>query len=203
MQNQKIRSSSHRSINGSIRKIPPPYAAAPPYGWTGYFDSPPNSCLSNPPGPGISNPPVINVDSSSSCYGCTDAACFFNKLKETTDIQSFVEYFLLNELVKDPDGYHKSTFMYKTADTCSSPSFVPGDTCSDADIVPGKVFAGPLWDKNKSYGNYGGSVATPCGVTSSTWAECDRVSVLRTILRPGTLVVECLPHFRRFQNHGA
>ena len=150
----------------------PPYTAAPPYGWTGCFDSPPNSCLSDPPGPGISNPPVINVDSSSSCYGCTDAACFFNNLKETTDLQSFVEYFLLNELVKDPDGYHKSTFMYKTADTCSDPGFVTGDTCSKADIVPGKVFAGPLWDKNKSYGNYpGAAVPHPCGVTSSDWTD--------------------------------
>jgi|GEM_PF-1716662 len=140
----------------------PPYTSAPPYGWTGHFDSPPNSCLSNPPGPSFNTPPVIKLgDASSSCYGCTDAACFFSNLQKTTDFQSFVEYFLLNELVKDPDGYHKSTFMYKTA-----------DTSSDSDIVPGKVFAGPLWDKNKSYGNYGGNVTTPCGVTSSsTWAD--------------------------------
>ena len=148
-----------------------PYTSAPPYGWTGHFNSPPHSCLSLPPDTSISPSPVINLDTSSSCYGCTDAACFFSNLQKTTDFQSFVEYFLLNELVKDPDGYHKSTFMYKTADACSVPAWVPGDACSDSDIVPGKVFAGPLWDKNKSYGIYGGSVPAPCGVTSSAWAD--------------------------------
>jgi len=49
-----------------------------------------------------------------------------------TNYTSFAVYFLINELSKDPDGYHKSTFMVKAGNTC---------------------YAGPLWDKNKSYGN--------------------------------------------------
>lgn len=74
-----------------------------------------------------------------------------------------MEYFLLNELVKDPDGYHKSTFMFKTGDSLQGSN----------SIIPGKVFAGPLWDKNKSYGNYGGDVTFPCPDTipSSQWAD--------------------------------
>lgn len=54
------------------------------------------------------------------------------KVRNSTDYQSFATYFLINELSKDQDGYHKSTFMIKKDNTC---------------------FAGPLWDKNKSYGN--------------------------------------------------
>lgn len=52
----------------------------------------------------------------------------------TLDHQSFAVYFLCNELANDPDGYHKSTFMYKSES-------------SD------KLYAGPLWDKDKSFGN--------------------------------------------------
>ncbi|MGB0178149.1 MAG: CotH kinase family protein, partial [Owenweeksia sp.] len=54
------------------------------------------------------------------------------KLRAQTDYQSFATYFLINELAKDQDGYHKSTFMVKRDSVC---------------------YAGPLWDKNKSYGN--------------------------------------------------
>lgn len=53
-------------------------------------------------------------------------------IRKMTDYNSFAVYFLINELSKDPDGYHKSTFMVKNKNTC---------------------YAGPLWDKNKSYGN--------------------------------------------------
>ncbi|MCI5211120.1 MAG: hypothetical protein D3910_20575, partial [Candidatus Electrothrix sp. ATG2] len=53
-------------------------------------------------------------------------------IRETTDYESFAVYFLINEIAKDPDGYHKSTFMVKNKNVC---------------------YAGPLWDKNKSYGN--------------------------------------------------
>ncbi|HEX7815068.1 CotH kinase family protein [Dyella sp.] len=56
----------------------------------------------------------------------------FPPIRSSTDYASFAAYFVLNEIAKDPDGYHKSTFMVKRQDTC---------------------FAGPLWDKNKSYGN--------------------------------------------------
>ena len=56
----------------------------------------------------------------------------FQEIRSTTDYKSFATYFLINELAKDPDGYHKSTFMVKNK------------------LV---VKAGPLWDKNKSFGN--------------------------------------------------
>ena len=63
---------------------------------------------------------------------------------EYTDLQSFAEYLLLDEVAKDPDGYHRSTFMYREADVLNS---------DGQSVTPGKMYAGPLWDKNKSYAN--------------------------------------------------
>ena len=62
----------------------------------------------------------------------TGNAANIASIANATDCTSFVTYFLINELSKDQDGYHKSTFMVKKKDKC---------------------YAGPLWDKNKSYGN--------------------------------------------------
>lgn len=74
----------------------------------------------------------------------TGSTTTWDEIRASTDYPSFATYFLMNELARDPDGYHKSTFMYKTADT-------PASGATPA--IPGKMFAGPLWDKNKSYGN--------------------------------------------------
>lgn len=52
------------------------------------------------------------------------------------DMKSFVDYFIMNELTKNPDGYRLSTFMHKKKD-------------SDG----GKLFMGPIWDFNLGYGN--------------------------------------------------
>lgn len=62
----------------------------------------------------------------------------WSAIAASTDYASFATYFLLNELANDPDGYHKSAFLYKSPDSSGS---------------PGQCFAGPMWDKNKSYGN--------------------------------------------------
>lgn len=63
----------------------------------------------------------------------------WDRIRATTNYPSFAVYFILDELAKDPDGYHRSTFMYRTKDTSS--------------VSPGQVHGGPLWDKNKSFGN--------------------------------------------------
>ncbi|MFT5777855.1 MAG: hypothetical protein ACI837_000803 [Crocinitomicaceae bacterium] len=63
----------------------------------------------------------------------TGLVVLLQEMRKNTDYKSFAVYFLINELSKDPDGYHKSTFMVKDTAICK---------------------AGPLWDKNKSYGNY-------------------------------------------------
>jgi len=52
------------------------------------------------------------------------------------DIPSFVDYFLINELSKNIDGYRLSTFLYK-----------------DNDSKGGEFRAGPVWDYNLAFSN--------------------------------------------------
>lgn len=52
------------------------------------------------------------------------------------NVNSFVDYILLNELVKNIDAYRLSTFFYK-----------------DRDSRNPKLFAGPVWDFNLAFGN--------------------------------------------------
>ena len=62
------------------------------------------------------------------------------------DANSFIDYFLLNEISKNVDGYRLSTFLYK-----------------DKNSNGGKLFAGPAWDYNLAWWNAdycGGNVET-------------------------------------------
>ncbi len=52
------------------------------------------------------------------------------------DVNSFVDYILVNELVKNIDAYRLSTFFYK-----------------DRDSRNPRMFAGPVWDFNLAFGN--------------------------------------------------
>ena len=52
------------------------------------------------------------------------------------DVQSFIDFYLMNEITKNVDGYRISSFLYKER-------FSEG----------GKIVAGPLWDFNIALGN--------------------------------------------------
>lgn len=52
------------------------------------------------------------------------------------NVQSFVDYYILNELGRNLDGYRVSTYLYK-----------------DKDSKGGKITMGPFWDYNISFGN--------------------------------------------------
>jgi len=52
------------------------------------------------------------------------------------DMNSFIDYLIMNEVSKNPDGYRLSTFMYKKKDS-----------------EGGKLFMGPIWDFNLGFGN--------------------------------------------------
>lgn len=52
------------------------------------------------------------------------------------DLGSFVDFFLINEINRNVDGYRLSTFMYK-----------------DKDSNDGKLHLGPIWDFNLAFGN--------------------------------------------------
>jgi len=65
------------------------------------------------------------------------------------DINSFIDFFIINEVAKNVDGYRLSTFLYK-----------------DKDSKNGKLVMGPVWDFDLAYNN-----ADFCGGTSSSgWA---------------------------------
>lgn len=117
-------------------------------GWAYLFT---NNCTTGPPSGANSGKGFLPQPST--CPGCTDTASYWTLVEKYTDLQSFAEYLLLNELAKDPDGYHKSTFMYRLADTLDK----------DSKLVPGRIFGGPLWDKNKSYYGYGDPFNNPDG----------------------------------------
>jgi len=52
------------------------------------------------------------------------------------DIQSFIDYIIVNEMTKNVDAYRLSTFLYK-----------------DRDDKNPHLFAGPVWDFNIAFGN--------------------------------------------------
>jgi len=52
------------------------------------------------------------------------------------DAASFIDYFIINEMSKNVDGYRISTFLHKKRD-------------SDG----GKIYMGPVWDYNLGFGN--------------------------------------------------
>ena len=52
------------------------------------------------------------------------------------DLSSFVDFFLINELSRNVDGYRLSTFLYK-----------------DKDSNGGEIHMGPIWDFNLAFGN--------------------------------------------------
>ncbi len=66
------------------------------------------------------------------------------------DVDSFIDYFFINELSKNVDGYRLSVFMHK-----------------DKDSKGGKLKMGPVWDFNFTFGNadyYDGWYYTDWGI---------------------------------------
>jgi hypothetical protein len=57
------------------------------------------------------------------------------------DVSSFVDYYLLEELLKNSDGFRASTYMYKNRNA--------------------KLKMGPIWDMNFTMGNVGFAAARP------------------------------------------
>ncbi len=63
--------------------------------------------------------------------------------KSYIDLESFVDFAIINELSRNVDGYRLSTFLHK-----------------DKDSKDGKLYIGPIWDFNLAFGNadyYNGS----------------------------------------------
>jgi hypothetical protein len=59
-----------------------------------------------------------------------------NGVRKFADIPSFIDYFIVNEVSRNVDGYRLSTFLYK-----------------DRDSKNKKIFAGPVWDYDLAFRN--------------------------------------------------
>lgn len=67
--------------------------------------------------------------------------------RKFANVNSFVDYLILNEIANNVDGYRLSTFMHK-----------------DRDSKCGKFTMGPMWDNNLSFGN-----ADYCNADTAGW----------------------------------
>ena len=59
-----------------------------------------------------------------------------NGYPSITDVESFIDFIILQEFSKNVDAYRLSTYIYK-----------------DKESVNNKLFAGPIWDLNHGFGN--------------------------------------------------
>ena len=81
------------------------------------------------------------------------------------DVDSFVDFFIMNEITKNVDGYRLSSFFYKQKDSQG-----------------GKLFAGPIWDFNLGFGN--ANYCTSGAPTGFVYSEFNKVCPNDTWLIP-------------------
>jgi len=76
---------------------------------------------------------VDSFEYALSSFFFADTTIGYNKY---INVNSFIDFYIVNELARNIDGYRLSTFMYK-----------------DKRSNGGKLVVGPLWDFNLAYGN--------------------------------------------------
>lgn len=93
-----------------------------------------------------------------------DGKTYIERVREFIDLETFADYYFIQELSKNADGANYSSIFYlKDRDTINS----------DGNIVPSPLKAMPLWDYDLAWGNYrGAKTETPYGwhiQTGNTW----------------------------------
>ncbi len=86
------------------------------------------------------------IDSFENVMSSTNFANTTTGYPHFIDDNSFIDFFLINELAKNVDGYRISSYLYKDKNSNDS-----------------KLYAGPMWDFDIAWGNadyYGGNVAS-------------------------------------------
>lgn len=94
------------------------------------------------------------VDSLETALYSPDFADPVNGYRKYLDVKSFIDYFLVNELARNPDGFKKSVFYNK-------------DKYSNG----GKLKAGPVWDFDWGFKNYGYCGDLFSDANGSGWAH--------------------------------
>ncbi len=89
------------------------------------------------------------VDSFENVLASVNFQDKINGVRKFADLSSFIDYFIVNEVSRNVDGYRLSTFFYK-----------------DRNSKNRKIFAGPVWDYDLAFRN-----ANYCdGSKTSGWA---------------------------------
>jgi len=103
------------------------------------------------------------VDSFENALSATNFADTSVGYAKYANVNSFIDFYIINELAKDIDAYRLSTYMYK-----------------DKTSKGGKLTMGPYWDFNLAFGNVdycdgwltsGWEVNTSCGDDNPFWFE--------------------------------
>jgi hypothetical protein len=103
------------------------------------------------------------VDSFENALSATYFADTLVGYAKYSDVNSFIDFYIINELAKDIDAYRLSTYMSK-----------------DKSSKGGKLTMGPYWDFNLAFGNAdycdgwltsGWEVNTSCGDNNPFWFE--------------------------------
>jgi len=86
------------------------------------------------------------VDTFETVLNGTGFADTLTGYRKYADVKSFIDYWIINEISKNIDGYRLSTFLYK-----------------DRKSLGGKLYIGPVWDYDIAWHNanyYGGDIST-------------------------------------------
>ena len=76
------------------------------------------------------------VDSFENALAASTFQDKINGVRNFADLSSFIDYFIVNEVSRNVDGYRLSTYLYK-----------------DRDSKNRKIFAGPVWDYDLAFRN--------------------------------------------------
>ena len=94
------------------------------------------------------------IDSLETALYSTNFADPLNGYRKYLDVNSFIDYFLVNELARSADGFKKSVFFHK-------------DKYSNG----GKLKAGPVWDFDWAWKNMAGVCSYFEGYSGAGWAH--------------------------------
>ncbi len=109
---------------------------------------------------------------------------YYQRVSEYIDLDTFIDYFFVQEIAKNNDGQWFSSIHYNK----------DRDKVVDGNLVKGKLKAGPIWDFAASLGNY----ANTSGENPEGWWIRDNVW-LRELRRPAEMKPYFINRWNRMQ----
>lgn len=97
-----------------------------------------------------------------SSIGTIGGKTYKQRIEEYIDLNTFIDYYFLQEVAKNPDGIDFSSIYYSK----------DRDKLVEGVVVRSKLKAGPIWDVDLAFGNYSGTAGQyPTGwfIRSNVW----------------------------------